>query len=137
MNALNTYLDHNNLGMLCLRLAVGGLMFFHGLAKILDPSSLGYIQYLLSEFNLPAFISYGVYLGEVVAPLMVLLGVYSRIGALFIVGNMLFVIALAHSAEIFSLNQFGGWAIELQAFFMLAALAIAFIGSGKYAIKAD
>ena len=67
---------------------------------------------------------------------MLLLGMYSRIAALVITGNMLFAIILAHSSEIFTLNDFGGWTIELQVIYMLAALSIAFTGSGKYAIKA-
>lgn len=137
IKSINNYLDRTDLGIFSLRLAVGLTLLFHGLAKVIDPSSLGYIQYLLAEYSLPAFISYGVYIGEFVAPLMLLLGIYARIGGLLIAGNMLFVIILAHVPDIFSLNEFGGWAIELQVIFMLTALSVALTGSGKYAVKAD
>jgi putative oxidoreductase len=78
---------------------------------------------------------HGVYVGEVVAPLLVLAGFYARVGAALIAVNMLFAIALAHGAEFFSLNQTGGWALELQGMFLLTAVALALIGPGRYGIN--
>ena len=49
--------------------------------------------------------------------------------------NMLFAIGLAHMKDIFLLTKTGGWAIELQAFFLFTALAVALIGPGRYAIN--
>ena len=59
-------------GRLILRLSVGGLMLFHGIAKILHPGSLDFIGGMLNGYSLPAFLAYGVYIGEVLAPLMVM-----------------------------------------------------------------
>jgi putative oxidoreductase len=50
---------------------------------------------------------------------------------------MLFAILLAHSAELLSLNEQGGWALELQGFILFSALAIALLGSGRFAVKPD
>jgi len=124
-------------GRLVLRLSVGGMMLLHGISKILHPDSLDFISGMLAGYDLPAFIAYGVYIGEVVGPLMVIVGFYSRLGGLFIAINMLFAVVLAHSGEIFSLNEHGGWAIELQMFYLLTALAVLFLGSGRYAMKQD
>ena len=112
-------------------------MTFHGVAKVVEPGQLGFISSLLDGAGLPSFFAYGVYLGELIAPSLLILGVYNRISALVIVGNMLFVIGLAHSGDVLTLNQFGAWAIELQAFFLFGALASALLGGGRYALKPD
>lgn len=124
-------------GKLLLRLTVAGLMLFHGVAKIMHPGSLEFIGSSLSNAGMPSAIAYGVYIGEVIAPLMVIAGFHARIGALILVVNMIFATMLVHTGDIFSLSQHGGWAIELQAFYLLGGLAIVLLGSGKYAIKPD
>jgi putative oxidoreductase len=68
---------------------------------------------------------------------MVILGIYSRIGGLLIAGNMLFALGLAHRAQFFTLTNMGGWALELQAFFLFPGLAIVLLGSGRLALKPD
>ncbi len=128
---------NDDLGKLILRLTVGGLMLFHGVAKILDPGSLKYIGGRLAEFGLPQFIAYGVFLGEVVAPLLAIVGFYARIGGLLMAGNMVFAIALVHAGDLFALNRHGGWALELQGFYLFGALAILFLGSGGMALRRD
>lgn len=124
-------------GKLILRLSVGLLMLFHGIAKIMHPGSLDFIGGMLSNNGLPAFLAYGVYIGEVVAPLMVVVGYQARIGGLLIVVNMITALLLAHSGDFFSLSEHGGLAVELQMFYLLTALAVVFLGSGKLAFKQD
>jgi putative oxidoreductase len=124
-------------GRLILRFCVGGLMLFHGLAKIMHPGSLDFIGGMLGANGLPAMLAYGVYIGEVLAPLMVIVGYQARIGGLLIVINMVLAIFLAHSGDFFSLTEHGGWAVELQMFYLLSALAVVFLGSGKLAFKQD
>jgi putative oxidoreductase len=36
--------------------------------------------------------------------------------------------------QIFSLSPEGGWAIELQALFLVVAVAIALLGAGRYSV---
>jgi putative oxidoreductase len=120
-------------GKLILRLTVGVLMLLHGVAKV--SGGVGGIGGMLQSAGLPAALAYGAYVGEVLAPLLVIVGFYARIGALIMVVNMLFAIGLAHMKDIFLLTKTGGWAIELQAFFLFTALAVALIGPGRYAIN--
>lgn len=127
----------DDIGKLIVRMMVGVLMLLHGLHKILNPGSLDSIRNMLASISLPSLLAYGVYFGEVVGALMVILGIYSRIGGLLIAGNMLFALALAHRAQIFTLTNMGGWALELQGFFLLSGLAIIFLGSGRLALKPD
>ncbi len=124
-------------GRLILRLCVGGLMLFHGVAKIMHPASLDFISSMLTANNLPVFLAYAVYIGEVVAPLMVIVGYQARIGGLLIATNMLFALFLAHTGDFFSLSEHGGSAIEVQLFYLLSATAVVFLGSGRLAFKQD
>ncbi len=129
---------HNDaMGKLILRLTVAIPMLFHGVAKVIHPGSIDFIGKLLSSAGMPSALSYGVYVGEIIAPLMIIIGFRSRIGGLLIAVNMIIAVVLAHSGDIFSLTKHGGWALELQAFYLFGGLAIALLGSGKYAIKPD
>lgn len=134
---MNLPFQNDALGKLTLRLTVGILILFHGIHKIFNPGSLNYISTLLAEVNLPQVLAYGVYLGEVIAPLMIILGISSRIGGLLVFGNTLFAIGLAHRSELLTFTDYGGYALELQAFFLLTGLVVFFLGSGRFAIKPD
>jgi len=48
---------------------------------------------------------------------------------------MLFAIGLAHSGDLLRVTKTGGWAIELQAFFLFTALAIMLMGPGRLGIN--
>ncbi|CAP42822.1 DoxX family protein [Bordetella petrii] len=119
-------------GKLILRLSLGILVLMHGLAKL--SGGVGGIAGMLSGHGLPGFLAYGAYVGEVVGPLLVILGLYSRLGALFIVINMIVAILLAHMGQLSSLTQQGGWALELQGMYLFGALAVAFMGAGRFSL---
>lgn len=129
---------HNDaFGKLLVRLAVGGLILFHGVAKLLNPGSLDYIGGLLQGHGLPAELAYGVLIGEVLAPIMAIVGWQTRIAGLLMAGNMLVAFVLVHTGEVFMLNDNGGWQLELQGMFFLTALALVFFGSGRLAVRPD
>jgi len=130
-------LKNDDLGKLIMRLTVGILILLHGIAKIGNSGSLDFIAGQLTNNGLPGYIAYGVFVGEVVAPLLLIGGVYCRFAALLIICNMLFAIGLVHTEELFMLTKNGGWALELQGNFLFGAVAIALLGSGRYAIKRD
>lgn len=126
-------LDNADLGKLILRLTLGGLMLFHGISKLINGT--GFIEGLLASHGIPAFFAYGVFIGELLAPLMVILGYQTRIGALLIAFNMVVAIALVHGHELMRLSGNGGWALELQGFFLFTAIALIFLGPGRYKMK--
>ncbi|MCB1876077.1 MAG: DoxX family protein [Chromatiales bacterium] len=125
----------DNIGKLILRLTVGGLMIFHGIAKL--SHGVDFIAAKLTENGLPAELAYGVYAGELLAPVLLILGLWSRVGAFIVVVNMVFAVGLMHMGDLLTLTQHGGWRLELQAFFLLGGLAILFLGSGRYAFRPD
>ena len=134
---MNFSFQGDSAGKLILRLTVGILMLFHGVSKILNPASLDFIGKQLASAGLPALIAYGAYVGEVAAPLMIILGIFARIGGLIVAVNMIFAIWLVHTHELLSMTKNGGWALELQGFYLFCGLAILFLGSGKLAVKPD
>ncbi|MDN5844407.1 MAG: DoxX family protein [Alcaligenaceae bacterium] len=107
------------------------MVLLHGLGK-LAPGSMDRIGSSLQAHGLPAFISYGAYVGEIIGPLLVVLGLRARLGGLLIVANMLFAIGLVHMDHLFGLGRSGGWALELQGLYLFGGLAIALLGAGRY-----
>lgn len=117
-------------GKLLLRLTLGVLMLFHGVAKA--TTGIDGIVGMVSGTGLPGLLAYGVYVGEIVAPLMVIAGWYSRVGAAVIVVNMIIAVALAHASQLFDLvERTGGYALELQAFYLLTAATVVMVGPGR------
>ena len=126
---------NDNIGKLILRVMLGSLMLFHGVNKL--QHGIDFIKGLVVSQGLPEFLAYGVYIGEIIAPILLILGWRSRIWAGIIVVNMLVVIYMTQLGAFMKLGAHGSWAVELQMFYLLSALAIAFLGSGKFAITRD
>ena len=128
-------LHSESIAKLVLRLNIGILMLYHGIAKISDPGSMEYIGERLVDINLPGLLAYGVYFGEVLAPIFLIVGLYTRTAAFIVAVNMVFAIMLFHAHQLTSLNEFGGWALELQSFYFITAIIIFLQGSGKFAVR--
>jgi putative oxidoreductase len=119
-------------GKLVLRLTLGVLILLHGIAKIIGGP--GFIMGLVAKAGLPTALGYGVYIGEVVAPLLLIAGLYTRAAALIVVVNMLVAIGLVHMGQIAQLNKQGGWELELQGMYLFGALAVALLGAGRHSL---
>jgi putative oxidoreductase len=127
-------INQEDVGKLALRVALGLFILFHGVAKL--TGGIDFIADVVVEAGLPYFVAYGVYVGEVVAPLMVLAGWHTRIGAALIALNMIFAIWLVHASELLAIGPSGGWALELQGMFLFAALAVELLGPGRFSVDA-
>jgi putative oxidoreductase len=128
-----TYGLADDLGKLLLRLVLGWLILMHGIHKLIH--GISGIEGMLEGAGLPGFLAYGVYLGEVIAPILLIIGWHARVGAALIAVNMVVAIALAHPHELFDVTRHGGWALELQGMFLFAAVALAFTGPGRISIN--
>jgi len=126
-------MKNRDLSLLIIRLTVGILMLLHGIYKL--NHGIGGIVGMVEAKGLPGFIGYGVFVGEVLAPLLLIVGYRTRIGALLLLANMLFVIFLVQQHNIFALDAHGGWKLELVGFYLFGALALFFSGGGKYALS--
>lgn len=122
-----------DLGKLVLRVALGALILLHGIAKL--RGGIDFVTHSVTAAGLPAWMAYGVYLGEVLAPLLVIAGWNARMGAAVIAVNMLFAFGLVHLGQLVALGESGGWMLELQGMFLAGALAVALIGPGRYSLN--
>jgi len=80
------------LGKLVLRLGLGGLILFHGVHKLL--TGLDPVKAMLTSHNLPDVLAYGAYLGEIVAPVLIILGLFTRVGGALIALEVLVLVLL-------------------------------------------
>lgn len=119
-------------GKLLLRLTIGILLLMHGLFKLAN--GIESITALVQAQGWPAWIAFGVFIGEIIAPSLLIIGVLTRAGALVIVFNMCLAVYLAHSSQILTLTKTGGWALELQGLFLMGALVVALLGAGRFSL---
>jgi len=121
-----------DLGKLILRVTLSVLILFHGVSKIFH--GIDWIIGMIDKAGLPSAVAYLVYIGEVAAPILVLLGIWIRPAALVIVINMTVAVLLVHTSQFFTLAKTGGWALELQAMYFISALAVALLGAGRFSL---
>jgi putative oxidoreductase len=121
-----------DLAKLLLRIVLGLLVLLHGIAKI--RGGPGFILEIVAKAGWPEWFGYLVYVGEVVAPLLVIAGLWTRAAALVIAVNMIFAVALVDLGNLFTISETGGWALELQGLLLAAALAVALLGAGRYSV---
>lgn len=119
-------------GKLVLRLALGILILLHGISKV--TSGVGFVSNMLVAHGLPGALAYLVYVGEIVAPVLLIIGLYTRPAAWIVVINMLVAIWLVHMKDLGTLGKSGGWALELQGMFLFGALAVTFLGAGRFSL---
>lgn len=122
-----------DIGKLVLRLGLGIMMLFHGVDKIRN--GIGGVKHLVTKAGLPEFLAYGVYVGELLMPLFIILGLYARVASVVLGFTMVFAIFLAYGAALFALTKHGAPAMELPFLYLVMSIAVFFLGSGKYAIN--
>jgi putative oxidoreductase len=125
----------DNIGKLLLRLMLGGMLLFHGIDKALH--GIAFLKGIMHVHGLPEALAYGVFVGEILAPIFLIIGWQSRVWAGVIVVNMAFAVYLTQWSAMLKLGEHGAWAVETPMFYLLSALVVMFLGSGKYAISRD
>jgi len=121
-----------DIAKLLLRLTLGILILFHGVHKLIH--GIDGVSALVVSHGLPAFVAYGVYVGELIAPIFIILGLYGRIAAGILAVNMFMAIYLGYGFA-FSLAKYGGLAWETPLLFFVMSLLVVLFGSGKYAVN--
>lgn len=130
---LESLLSYQNpdLALLFLRLGLGLCMIMHGIAKL--RFGVGFVKNMLVARGLPGVLAYGAYVGEFVAPIMLILGIYTQIAAFILFGNCLVILFVAHP-KLFELNEFGGFKAEIPFLYVAISLALMVMGGGQYAL---
>ena len=108
-----------------LAFGLGVLLLFHGVDKIMHGTD--FIEKMLLNIHVPysKYVSYGVYVGEVIAPLLLIFGQYIRVSGMIIAFNMLVAIVLVHKNDIATLGEHGAWSIEVPMLYLVAGLTLA------------
>lgn len=128
-------MKNTDLGLLIIRLSVAGLMLPHGLTKIFSGSP--HIVEMFENAGMPAFLGHSVIIGEVIAPILMIIGFRTRLASLFFTFTCLVAIFWAHPNEIFQMTNGGGWALELLGLYLFGSIALFFTGAGKYAVSTE
>jgi len=122
----------SDIAKLLLRVSLGVLILFHGIHKVIH--GVGGVKAMLSSGGLPELLAYGVYVGELIAPIFIILGLYGRVASLVLAFNMLVAIFLAYGFS-FSLAKYGGLSMESPLLFFIMSILIFLLGSGKYSVN--
>ncbi|REC45465.1 DoxX family protein [Chryseobacterium pennipullorum] len=122
-----------DLGLLISRIAIGFPMSVYGVNKLIH--GIEFIEDMMIMHGLPSFFAYGVFAGEIIAPVMLMLGFRARLAGLIFAANCFTATILAQTSNLFKLNDFGGWALELLVIYMLVSVSFFFTGAGKYAVS--
>ncbi len=121
------------LGKLILRLTLAAMLLFHGFAKI--TGGVAFIERLLQGVGLPGWMAYGVYVAEILAPLLLIVGWYSRVAAAIVAVEFGFILWLVRGKDFLVIHRGGGWGLELEALYLAIVLALLLIGPGRFAIN--
>lgn len=125
--------SNHHIGILIIRLSVGILMLLHGVGKLIH--GIGPIENALTAKGLPAFIAFGVFVGEILAPAGLIVGYRTRLSAIVLSINCIVAMYLMHANQIFTLNSHGAWSVELLGLYLFGSIALIFSGGGKLALS--
>ncbi|GHU86843.1 GntR family transcriptional regulator [Bacteroidia bacterium] len=122
-----------DISLLVVRIVAGGLMLMHGIHKLLH--GFEPIKNMLHTAKLPEYLWIGVPLGEIVAPVLLILGICCRLSATLFFGTMLMSMYLAFGWHSFALTQTGGIVAELNILYAIVSFTIMLVGKGKYSLQ--
>lgn len=143
MNAM-TATSNEDFGKLVLRVLVGGLIVFHGLALATGDAG---IPNNLARWGLPTQLMWVGFLIEFVGGLGMIVGAYARLGGLLLGTFMVVAIIMAHAGLMGSQNHllmvannpagnhWDHYFLETQFFYLFGAFSVYLLGAGKYGLN--
>jgi putative oxidoreductase len=132
MTEKRNFWTDSDIGVLIIRVTLGGLLSLHGFHKV--QTGLEDQMGLLAAKGIPTFFMYLIYVSEVLAPILIILGIFTRLSAASIVGTMLVILYVA-PFPLMAMGEHGEWAIEIQMFYLFLPLALFFIGPGRFSVR--
>jgi len=133
MTNKNNFWTNSDIGLLIVRISLGGIIFFHGFHKLLH--GIEETSQILASGGMPLSgqLAYFVYVSEVLAPVLIVLGVFTRLSALSIFVTLIAIFLVLPFPV--SLDEHGAMNIESQLYFLLLSAALFFTGPGRYTVK--
>lgn len=117
-----------------LRTGLGVMFIAHALLKIVVFTIPGTVQFFQSV-GLPGAFAYVTITAELLGGTLLILGVYTRIVALALLPVLLGALWVHSGNGWLFTSANGGW--EYPAFLALAAVVVAVLGGGRYALRSE
>lgn len=126
---------NQNIGLLLLRVSIAFTMLIYGLTKLIN--GIEGIKAVVVNSGLPALLGYGIFIGEILAPILIIVGYRTRIAGVVFTINCLMAIILVQLPNLLKLNESGGWQIGLLVIYTVFGLSMFLIGAGQYALSSN
>ena len=120
-----------SVGLLLLRLSVGVLMIHHGQEKLADPQQFANTYVASLHLPFPLFFAYAAGFSELIGSWLVILGLFTPLGALALSGTM--TVAAYQHISTAGLNIY---VLELVLLYLGGSLALLLIGPGRFSFDA-
>jgi len=120
-----------SIGLLLLRLAIGGMMIHHGQEKLADPQQFADTYVASLHLPFPLFFSYAAGFSELIGSWLLILGLLTPLGALAITGTM----SVAAYQHILTAG-FNIYVLELVVLYLGGSVALLLLGPGRISFDA-
>ena len=120
-----------SVGLLLLRLSVGVLMIHHGQEKLADPQQFANTYVASLHLPFPLFFAYAAGFSELIGSWLVILGLFTPLGALALSGTM--TVAAYQHISTAGLNIY---VLELVLLYLGGSLALLLNGPGRFSFDA-
>jgi len=120
-----------SIGLLLLRLAIGGMMIHHGQEKLADPQQFADTYVASLHLPFPLFFAFAAGFSELIGSWLLILGLLTPLGALAITGTM----SVAAYQHILTAG-FNIYVLELVVLYLCGSLALLLLGPGRVSFDA-
>ncbi len=122
-----------HIGILIVRVSIAFTMLIYGISKLIF--GIDFISDQIAQYGLPSFFGYGVYIGEVIAPILIIIGYRTKLAGLVFAINCFVATLMMQLPNLLKLNDFGGWEMGPLFIYTLFGIALFFTGGGKYSVS--
>ncbi|MBD3723558.1 MAG: DoxX family protein [Flavobacteriaceae bacterium] len=124
-----------NLRLLLIRVSIAFTMLVYGITKLIY--GIDFIKTLFISYGLPSFFGYSIFIGEVIAPFLIIIGFRTKFAGIVFALNCFAAIIMVQLPNLLQLNESGGWSIGLIFIYMVFGISMFFTGAGKYALSTN
>lgn len=124
-----------HIGILIVRVSIAFTMLIYGISKL--RFGIDYISDKIAQYGLPSFLGYGVYVGEIIAPVLIIIGYRTKLAGLIFATNCFVATLMVQLPNLLKLNDFGGWKMGSLFIYTLFGIALFFTGGGKHSVSTN